>query len=397
MAFQTHGSEPVRPPRNPGVHIEERVPEAPARWRTGVPLFIGFAAGTAAPRTLTRWQQFPTRFGPVPTAGLLAHAVRGFFYNGGERCLVYPLPPEWASPEALAHTFSRRGPLQRLFREDGPLDDVEQTDLVCLPDLMLRATVPADVFRAQGLVLEYCRRMGERFAILDAVPGIPEQVLAQRAALLSKFGALYYPRPLVEPIGGGTGLRPVPPCGHVAGVYARSDRRQGVHKAPANEPLKGALDLERALSAAETGRLNDAGVNCLCSIPGRGVRVWGARTLSGQPAWRYVNVRRLFLDLVRWAEYGMRHLVFEPNSAPLWRRVGDRLRAHCLALHRRGALKGRTPGEAFFVKCDGETNSTETRAAGQIVAEVGLAVELPAEFVVVRLVRSAAGSTTLIG
>jgi hypothetical protein len=390
MARQGHKPGPQEGPRIPGVHLRERVRTAPVGARSGVPLFVGFAdvlrEADSPTRPLTRREQFRQELGKMPADGYLEQAVDGFFANGGERCVVFPLAPERTGVVALLEAFREAGPL-----EEGA--ELEQTDLVCVPDIMLpkiRESRSA-VYHLHKQVLDYCRRMGGRFAILDALPGDPKQAVAHWQELLPTDGALYFPWIRVsEPV-----PRAVPPCGHVAGVYARTDRQVGVHKAPANALLEGVVDLEWQLGDRALGRLNEAGINGLRYLPGKGIRVWGARTLSGQPAWRYVNIRRLFLDLARRAEYGMRDLVFEPNGPPLWKRVRDRLRSHCLVLYRRGALKGRSPAEAFFIKCDRETNTPGDREAGRVIAEVGLAAELPAEFIVVRLMRNAAGNTTL--
>jgi hypothetical protein len=180
--------------------------------------------------------------------------------------------------------------------------------------------------------------MGDRFAILDTLPivdgtyGAETELSLERALeehwreLVPTDGALYFPWIRVAPPA-GSAPRFVPPCGHVAGVYARTDAQIGVHKAPANAIVEGALDLEVQLADADQSGLNEVGINCIRSFPGRGIRVWGARTLSGLPHWRYVNVRRLFLTLIRWIEHHTHDLVFEPNGPPLWWRVRDRLGA----------------------------------------------------------------------
>jgi uncharacterized protein len=216
-------------------------------------------------------------------------------------------------------------------------------------------------------------------------------VLAQRRELDSHNAALYFPWL-------DTGLRDqegtiqyVPPCGHVAGVYARSDMRAGVHKAPANEVLEGVLDLEINLSNAQQGALNPQGVNALRAFPGRGIRVWGARTLSPNSAWIYVNVRRLFLTAGRWIERNLASTVFEPNDPNLWARILRELNAYFNGLFQQGALKGATPAAAFYVKCDAEINPPAVRDAGQVITEIGLAPVVPGEFVVVRIIHSASG------
>jgi len=331
--------------------------------------------------------------------GFLEYAVRGFFANGGASCVVFSL----REPEPTR----RFSALAQLFRQGGRLEDIADIDLVCVPDIVMEGSRDR-VFELQRQVLEHCQRMGDRFALLDTLPMVNgahgtrtelslsiQQAIEHWQELVPTGGALYFPWIRVAPLPGSDRFT-VPPCGHVAGIYARTDAQIGVHKAPANAIVEGALDLETQLTNENQSRLNEAGVNCIRSFPGRGIRVWGARTLSGLPNWRYVNVRRLFLTLVRWIEHNTYDLVFEPNGPPLWDRVRDRLGSYCYTLFQRGALKGRGPAEAFFVKCDAETNPLEVREAGQLICEVGLAPIMPAEFVVVRITQSAAGTTATI-
>jgi phage tail sheath protein FI len=331
--------------------------------------------------------------------GFLEYAVRGFFANGGASCMVHAL----REPEPTR----RFSALAQLFRQGGRLEDIADIDLVCVPDIVMEGAQDR-VFELQRQVLEYCQRMGDRFALLDTLPMVNgahgtrtelslsiQQAIEHWQELVPTGGALYFPWIRVTPLQGSDRFV-VPPCGHVAGIYARTDAQIGVHKAPANAIVEGALDLETQLTNEDQSRLNEAGVNCIRSFPGRGIRVWGARTLSGLPNWRYVNVRRLFLTFVRWIEHNTYDLVFEPNGPPLWDRVRDRLGSYCYTLFQRGALKGRGPAEAFFVKCDAETNPLEVMEAGQLICEVGLAPIMPAEFVVVRITQSAAGTTATI-
>jgi phage tail sheath protein FI len=195
-----------------------------------------------------------------------------------------------------------------------------------------------------------------------------------------------------EPGGAAGGpLRYVPPCGHVAGIVSRCDAAVGVHKPPANEVVEGVLDLREDVDPRYVDELYARGVNFLQAFPGRGIRVWGARTLSTDSTWRHVNVRRVFLTLGRWLERFMAGLVDEPNDVRLWVRIMRDLTAHLEDLYRRGALMGRTPDEAFFVKCDGETNPPEVVDAGMVVTHVGVAVAAPAEVVVVRIIHGASG------
>jgi phage tail sheath protein FI len=261
----------------------------------------------------------------------------------------------------------------------------DAVDLVCAPDIVRPApgetrVYPDDVAAMQRQVLEACDRTDDRFAILDPLPAADVGgVLAQRDTLSGRNGALYYP--WIR-----SGDRLVPPCGHVAGVYALTDGQAGVHKAPANVALEDALDAVPGLDAADQARLNPEGVNAIRVFPGRGIRVWGARTLSREPEWIYVNVRRTFVTLGRWIALNLAGLAFEPNDPLLWARINRALSGHLVELWQAGALRGATADEAFYVKCDAETNPDEVRAAGRVVTEVGLAPSVPNEFVTVRVV-----------
>jgi phage tail sheath protein FI len=172
----------------------------------------------------------------------------------------------------------------------------------------------------------------------------------------------------------------------VAGIFARSDARVGVFKAPANEELIGVLDLEFLVDAATQERLNPEGINCLRAFPGRGLRVWGARTLSLDANWFYINVRRLVLTLVRWINRNMGWAAFEANTPRLWNRIQRELNVYLGQLWDVGALKGASAAEAFYVKCDSETNPADEREEGRVVTEIRLAPSSPAEFVVVRII-----------
>ena len=183
----------------------------------------------------------------------------------------------------------------------------------------------------------------------------------------------------------------VPPSGHVAGVWARSDDTRGVHKAPANEVVRGAISIQTQVTKADHDLL-PVGINCVRSIPSRGVRVWGARTLSSDPEWRHLNVRRLFNYLEESILRGTRWVVFEPNDPALWTRIRRTISAFLINEWLKGALIGTTPDEAFFVKCDKETNPAEGIDAGQVVCQIGVAPVNPAEFVIFQLSQFSGGS-----
>lgn len=179
-----------------------------------------------------------------------------------------------------------------------------------------------------------------------------------------------------------------PPSGHIAGIWARSDARRGVHKAPANEPVFGITGLAYEVNAEEQGILNQAGVNCIRNFARGGTLVWGARTLAIDPAWRYLNVRRLFCMIEESIITSTRWVVFEPNDERLWKAIRRDVGAFLRLLWKDGALMGRTPEEAFFVKCDYETNTQADIDAGRVVVEVGIAPVKPAEFIVFKISQS---------
>jgi phage tail sheath protein FI len=178
----------------------------------------------------------------------------------------------------------------------------------------------------------------------------------------------------------------------MAGVWARTDGTRGVHKAPANEVVLGANGLGFQVTHEEQGGLNRVGINCIRAFPGRGIRVWGARTLSSDPEWRYLNVRRLFNYISESIIEGTQWAVFEPNDHRLWTRLRISSANFLMRVWRDGALFGATPEEAFFVKCDGENNPPDVIEAGQVVVEIGIAPVKPAESVVFRISQFTAGA-----
>lgn len=240
----------------------------------------------------------------------------------------------------------------------------------------------------QTAMLDHCAAMKDRVAIIDCPPDMnPQQIREWRqvtAGYDSKYAAMYYPWVQVANPKGGDPIM-VPPSGHMAGLWARVDGERGVHKAPANEIVRGALGLEVQVTKGEQETLNPIGVNCIRSFPGRGIRVWGARTLSSDPSWRYLNVRRLFNFVEKSIENGTQWTVFEPNDMDLWERVKRNITAFLSRVWASGALFGATPSEAFFVKCDAELNPEEVRDAGQLIVEIGIAPVKPAEFVIFRV------------
>jgi phage tail sheath protein FI len=261
-------------------------------------------------------------------------------------------------------------------------------------------SVDLDMWKAvQTGLINHCESQANRMAILDAPPHMdPQQMKEWRsdtAMYDSKFAAMYYPWIRVSnPIGtNGDKTVLVPPSGHMAGIWARNDATRGVWKAPANEVVRGALDVEMKLTKDEQGILNPIGVNCIRPFGVRGIRAWGARTLSSDPSWTYINVRRLFNMVETTIMEGTQWVVFEPNDMNLWQRVNRTISAFLLGLWRDGALFGATPDQAFFVKCDAETNPPESIDQGKLVVEVGIAPVKPAEFVIFRISQWAGGGS----
>lgn len=273
----------------------------------------------------------------------------------------------------------------------------EDVTMVMVPDLVTAArkedgSIDLNMWKAVQLALiNHCEGQANRMAILDAPPGMtPQQMKEWRSDVAmydSPFAAMYYPWiKVANPIGtNGDSEIVVPPCGHVAGIWARTDETRGVWKAPANEVVRGALDVELNITKAEQGLLNPIGVNCIRPFGTRGIRVWGARTLSSNTDWTYVNVRRLFNMVETTIMNGTQWAVFEPNDVRLWEGLKRTISAFLRGLWRDGALFGATAEQAFFVKCDAETNPPESIDQGKVVVEVGIAPVKPAEFIVFRI------------
>jgi hypothetical protein len=279
------------------------------------------------------------------------------------------------------------------------LEAVDEVTMLAVPDLMSvyeQGTIDLDGVQAVQLaMIAHCELMGDRVAILDAPPGLNAQQVKEwrvdKAGYDSKYAALYWPWVKVfDPLSGKP--RFVPPSGHMSGIWARSDDERGVHKAPANEVVRGAIALEIQITKSEHDQLNPSGINVIRSFPGRGIRVWGARTLSSDPAWRYLNVRRLFNYVEESILEGTHWVVFEPNDLDLWQRVKRTVNSFLLGVWRSGALFGATPGEAFYVKCDAETNPPDVIDRGQLVVEIGIAPVKPAEFVIFRIAQFSGGT-----
>jgi len=394
---------------SPGVYVEEidsgtRPIEAVGTSTAG---FVGAAPNPDAfvdeAIAINNWSEFRRRYVRDGDKGTdLANAVYGFFLNGGSRCYVVNTKADGA--------IAGKG------RGLDALAAIDEIAIIAAPG----RTDPA----SHGALLDAAESLKDRVAILDGPPRVDDvEVLTraadggaappapaagdaggaakpkgQKAGLRARdsdggYGAYYFPwlkgRDAVDP----DALAQIPPSGHMAGIYARTDSERGVHKAPANVTIRGAEGLTQMLSRAEQDVLNPVGVNCIRFFTREGVRVWGARTLAPSASnWRYLNVRRLFNMIEESIAISTRWVVFEPNAGPLWKDIQRDVGAFLTLLWRQGALAGARPEDAFFVKCDAETNPPEVVDAGQVVVVIGIAPVKPAEFVIFRIGQTAVGS-----
>ena len=359
----------------------------------GATKYVDFTTGSVAktPVLITNWTQFTKLFGDLvgdetatatadssPTVDQghlnLAQAVYGFFNNGGSRCFVVRITDVTDLGDALA-AFAT----------------IDEIAMVAFPGNTDDSVRDA--------IVTHCVNTADRFAILDGPATASDLTDLTKipaaggiAPKNTDFGAWYFPwikvfdpaTKLLTPSGDGS--VGVPPSGHIAGIYARVDTERGVHKAPANEAIRGALDVTQPLAKADQDGLNPKGVNCIRVLNGN-IFVWGARTVGGDANadLKYINVRRTLLFLRESIDEGTQWVVFEPNSPALWQKISRNVTDFLTNVWRSGALFGTTAAEAFYVKCDAETNPPELRELGQVVTEIGVAIVRPAEFVIFRI------------
>ena len=341
-------------------------------------------ADALTPVPVNSWTEFVARFGEIQAGNrYLAHAVYGFFDNGGTRCFVARVAAAGDLTNGVDTVL-------------GAFESIDEIAVVAAP---LPPDVPPGALTAvQSALVAHCRRMEDRVAVLDSVQDVAgdnleisddDSGIHRPAADPRGFGAFYFPWiEVADPLGAAGDRVTVPPSGHVAGIYARSDATRGVHKAPANEVVVGALGTRYPVSKILQGALNPRGVNCIRGFDGT-VKVYGARTLAsdpqGDPEWNYVSTRRLVNFLRESIDQGTQWVVFEPNSPELWSKIRRNVGAFLNTVWASGALLGATPEQAYFVRCDESTNPAEVRELGQVVTEIGVAIVRPAEFVVFRL------------
>jgi phage tail sheath protein FI len=363
----------------PGVYVEEisfrahsieGVPTSTAAFigptRTSPP-----ADSTAAPEPLKSFIDFEQQYGSLDDlqtsqgaqCNYIAHAARVFFDNGGQRLYV-----GCVGPDALAEEYAAA--LQALPESAG-------ISVIAAPGYSAR---PAAAEIQRALVEHVNRAQRFRFAVLEAPPAATiDQVLAARSGIETSCAAMYYPWVIV-----GSSVE-LPPSGFVCGIFARVDAARGVWKAPANETVIGALDLQASIDSHTQELLAAQAINSIRSFPGRGILLWGARTTSSDPVWKYVNVRRYFTYLEQSILEGLQWVVSEPNDEPLWEAVRQTVTNFLLNNWRSGALMGSKPEEAFFVRCDRSTMTQDDIDNGRLIAEIGVAPVRPAEFVIIRI------------
>lgn len=387
----------------PGIYVEEVSMGTRSIQGVGTTTaaFVGRAPNPEARLNeavaINGWAQFLKEYTrPGSPSTDLARAVYGFFENGGQRCFIVNI----GESRAIAGDARGRGGL-------AALDAVDEVAMVAAPGFWDAGSHDA--------LLTHCEKLKDRIALLDPPEDVDDIARLTRVATVTApgtreeegggglpdlhprvsekgFGAFYYPWFTVrDPLAPDT-LVNVPPSGHMAGICARTDVTRGVHKAPANEVVRGALGLVKNVTREEQAELNSNGVNCIRYFPRAGIRVWGARTVATDAEWRYLNVRRLFNFVEESIAQGTGWTVFEPNDRTLWKSIRRDVSAFLLRLWRDGALMGRTPEEAFFVQCDEQTNPPESIDAGQVIAQIGLAPVKPAEFIVFRIGQHAGGA-----
>ena len=333
----------------------------------------------------TNFTEYTNSFGTFslnPTHRILTQAVYGFFNNGGTRCYVARITVEAEIDKALA-----------------AFELVEEIAIVAAPGMI------KDTMRSK--VVSHCKNMGDRFAVLDGPPTVENLIELTKIEpdggkmpARTDYAAWYFPWVKVfDPAAqkyenNPQGIVSVPPSGHIAGIYARVDNERGVYKAPANVAVMGALDLTQRLSKAQQDGLNPIGVNCI-RVLNNNILVWGARTVGGDANGdlKYINVRRTLLFLRKSIDEGTQWVVFEPNEPGLWQKITRNVTAFLTEVWRSGALFGTTQPQAFYVKCDAETNPQSSIDQGKVVTEIGVAIVRPAEFVIFRISQMAgAGS-----
>ena len=291
-------------------------------------------------------------------------------------------------PDSADFDGDDANPAQRIGLKALLLDEYREVSLVYAPGI----TTPNGKDTLTKII-GHCEKQKFRFAVIDCAPHTGTPGDPRTAIQESQYAAFYYP--WIHISDPRTGARKLaPPGGHVLGIYARTDTERGVFKAPANEVVRGALDLEYRINDEIQDSFNPKGINATRLFPGRGILLWGARTLSSNTLWKYVSVRRLFIFLEASIYEGTQWVVFEPNDERLWARVKDTIRLFLRTQWREGAMMGKTEQEAFFITCDRTTMTQDDILNGRLICEIGIAPVRPAEFVIFRIFQNTAEAQT---
>lgn len=374
------------PAQPPGIRVDETPLPAPIPpIGTSTAAFVGTAASgpvNSVSAPITSVADFETVYGNTGnTPDSLNLAVDAFFANGGQKLYISRVSPANGStytPDDYTRALAFLEPLADISTVAAPGGAISGASGIA-------SVAPIHA----ALIAHASRPQSYRFALLDPPPGCSiSDVQTLRAQVDSSNAALYYPsvnvaNPLVPPTRAAASK--APPSGFIAGIFARVDSQQGVFKAPANQPILGAASLELALTEADATTLNNAGINPLRAFPGRGILVWGARTVSSDPEWKYVNIRRYFDYLEHSIDNGTQWAVFEPNGEQLWNNIRTAVSNFLYNEWRTGALQGRKPEEAYFVQCDRTTMTQNDLDNGRLVCLVGVAALRAAEFIIFRI------------
>lgn len=347
-------------PLNPGVHIREF--HFPSHEIEGVSTstagFVSVSGRGPVLGPLTSFADFAEA--ATPSFGVtLPLAVRGFFENGGQRCFISQIAAGDPLESGLAAL------------------DAQSISVICCPD---DATIP----NAPVAMAADCDNRKDRICILQSSqPIVP--VATHQPPVSSTYAAYYYPWLTVASLDGSSQVT-IPPCGHVAGIYAQVDSNRGVWAPPANVAIVGVTALSEMVTAAESDELTPRGIDLIRSFPAEGIRIWGVRTTSTADSdWKYIPIRRLMIFLEKSIELGTQWAVFEPNGPALWAAVSSTIENFLSTLWKSGAFQGSTQQEAFFVRCDASTMTQDDIDSGRLVCVVGVAPVKPAEFVIIQI------------
>ena len=377
----------------PGVYMEEldsgnKPMEGVGTSTAG---FVGMAQKgpiEGPPQLVTSFADFKRIYGGYLSANeygdyhYLAYAVEQYFFNGGSRAYIMRVAPaDGSNDNALSMTAADFIGVDNGEGKRTGIQSFLDNDVVSI--ISVPGVTDPNVQRA---LVAHCENLASRFAVLDVPREVKkvQDIIDHRNLFDSTYAALYHPWLVVfDPLEKRNIA--IPPSGSMMGIYARTDNTRGVHKAPANEVVRGCIGLDVQFDKEEQDILNPKCVNLIRTFPGVGIRVWGARTVSGDGIWKYINIRRLFIFIEESIKANTNWVVFEPNDEVLWGRVQRTIEVFLTNLWRGGALMGTSPDQAFFVNIGRNSMSQEDINNGRLVCEIGVAPVRPAEFVTFRI------------